>query len=240
MHMLRILLIEDQTEFQFIVKAIFDCSRYFFFVATNASEALKILERNEVDLILLDIGLPDTDGFNLFSQLRTLPYSNEVPIIFLTGKKEVSDRVTGFSLGADDYIVKPFEPLEFRARIESKLQNRISRIQSRNILKKGRIELNQAMFKAFVLDSSGEKRDLELTPYEFRLLVHFMSYEGHVMTRDQLITAVWGDHVHVLERTIDRHISSLRRKLDPNFEKINSVRGIGYQFCICLEERPLF
>jgi two-component system phosphate regulon response regulator PhoB len=227
--MQRILLIEDQQDFQLMVKALIG-QRCDLLIASNAREALRLAREAELDLILLDVSLPDESGFHLIAKLQALPSLKEVPIVFLTAKAEVTDRVTGFSLGADDYIVKPFEPLEFRARIESKLQLRLSRKQGHQILRAGRLELDCAMFRAFGVDASGKKTDLNLTPHEFRLLNHFLTHEGHVLSRDQLMTTVWGGNIHVLERTIDRHISALRRKLDSQFEEIEAVHGYGYRF----------
>jgi DNA-binding response OmpR family regulator len=224
-----ILLIEDEPDIQLMVQDLLG-QRHKLVMASTAADAFKAIEANSIDLVLLDVGLPDGDGFQVFSRLRAAPRLLEVPIIFLTGNCAVNDRVAAFSLGADDYIVKPFEPLEFRARIEAKMAVRILKLQKRDIVRKGRLELDRAMFKAFVHEESGTLRDLELTPHEFRLLIHFITHEDHVLSRDQLMTAVWGDEIHVLERTIDRHVSTLRRKLDEKFEQLESVHGIGYRF----------
>ncbi len=229
-HMQKILLIEDQLDAQLIVKALLG-HRYQLILASTLGEALQSVEGQEFDLVLLDVQLPDGNGFEFFSQLRGLPQMKDVPIVFLTSKSEVNDKVAAFSLGAEDYIVKPFEPLEFRARVEARLAARLSRMQAREVLRKGRLELDRAMFKAFARDGA-KPRDLELTPHEFRLLTYFLQHEGIALTREQLMTAVWGGDIHVLERTIDRHISSLRRKLDAKFEKLEPVHGLGYRFSL--------
>jgi DNA-binding response OmpR family regulator len=226
-----ILLIEDEPDIQAIVQNLLG-HRHQLVLASTAAEAFKAIEANSIDLVLLDVGLPDGNGFQLFSRLRAAPRLQEVPIIFLTGSIAVNDRVAGFSLGADDYIVKPFESLEFRARIEARMAVRTLGLQKRDVVRKGRLELDRAMFKAFVRDRTGILRDLELTPHEFRLLIHFITHEDHILSRDQLMTAVWGDEIHVLERTIDRHVSTLRRKLDENHEQLESIHGIGYRFSI--------
>jgi DNA-binding response OmpR family regulator len=229
--MQKILLIEDQPDIQIIVKTLLG-QHYQLIAVATAEDACKAIGLHSMDLVLLDVSLPDDDGFQLFTRLKRAPELREVPIIFLTGKKGINDRVAGFSLGADDYIVKPFEPLEFRARIEAKMNARLLRTQGGERICKGRLELNPAMLKAFTTLDTGSLRDLGLTPHEFHLLIHFMTHEGHVLSRDQLMTVVWGDGVHVLERTIDRHVSSLRRKLDPKHEMIEAVHGVGYKFVI--------
>jgi len=237
--MQKILLIEDQLDTQLIVKALLG-HRYQLVLASTLKEALQTVDGHEgqdVDLVLLDVQLPDGNGFDFFGQLRGLPRLKDVPIVFLTGKAEVNDKVAAFSLGAEDYITKPFEPLEFRARVESKLAARLSRMQMRDVVRKGRLELDRAMFKAFAVEAGGKTRDLELTPHEFRLLTLFLQHEGSVLSREQLMTAVWGGDIHVLERTIDRHVSSLRRKLDTKFEKLEPVHGLGYRF-VSISQAP--
>ena len=228
--MQKILLIEDELDMQLMVKLLLS-DRYQLIIVPTAGMVAKALEHNSVDLVLLDVSLPDGDGFRIFSELRSSPKLKDVPIVFLTGKSGVNDRVAAFSLGAEDYIVKPFEPLEFRARVESKMSARLNRKQVRDVLVLGRLELDRAMFKAFALDEPGLPRNLGLTSHEFRLLAFFVEHEGHVLSRDRLMNAIWGADVHVLERTIDRHVSALRRKLGGRFEKIESVQGIGYRFC---------
>lgn len=223
----QILLIEDQPESQFIVQALLG-DRNEVITASTAAQAVEFIQRGKPDLILLDVGLPDGDGFNLYAKIRCYGGMGHVPIIFLTGRTGVSDRVAGLSLGADDYITKPFEPLEFCARIQAKLRRK----RESRLFRKGRFEFNHLMFKAFVVDDAGTRTDLGLTPHEFRLLFHFMSHERHILSRQQLITAAWGLEVHILERTVDRHISTLRQKLDARFETIESVHGIGYRFSI--------
>jgi DNA-binding response OmpR family regulator len=227
----KVLLVEDQLEFQLVVKSILGETHEILIAPTGAA-ALRIAEEKSPDLVLLDISLPDINGLHLFSKLRGIAATKDVPIVFLTGKNEIADRVAGFSLGADDYIVKPFEPLEFQARIESKLRSRRTHKQSKELIRKGRLLIDSSMMKAFSTDPSGKPTDLGLTPHEFRLLVHFLKHEGHVLSRDQLMSAIWGENIHVLERTIDRHVSTLRRKLDAQHGQIESVHGVGYRFTI--------
>ena len=229
--MQKILLVEDELETQFLVKALLH-QKYELIIAGTAREARDLARNLELDLVLLDVGLPDGNGFEVFTELRALSNLEGVPIVFLTGKSGVTDRVAGFALGADDYVVKPFEPLEFRARVEAKMMARRSRKTASDRIRKGRLELDREMFRAFTVDEHGKSTDLNLTPYEFRLLIHFVTHEGHLLSRTDLMSAVWGDQVHVLKRTIDRHISTLRRKLDSPQETLEAVHGLGYRFSI--------
>jgi DNA-binding response OmpR family regulator len=223
-----ILLIEDQIEYQILVKHLL-ASHCRVTVAESGARATVIARTNIFDLVLLDVVLPDVDGFHLFNQLRAIENLNSVGIVFLTAKELVTDRVTGFALGAEDYIVKPFEPLEFCARIEAKLHAHLLRKSQGELVTKGRLQFDRDKMRALVI-ADGNEQDLHLTLQEFRLLIHFASHEGHVLSRDQLLTAVWGHNTHVGDRTVDRHISSLRRKLEGQPEFIESVHGLGYRF----------
>ena len=234
--MQNILLIEDQIEFHGLVRALLG-HRFHVTAAANAAEALRRAESGKIDLVLLDVSLPDQDGFQLFAQLRALPGMNRVPIIFLTGRAQINDRVAAFALGAEDYIVKPFEPLEFRARVEAKLLAQASRETEARTIRKGGLLLEQERYRASVVDAKGDARDLGLTPHEYRLLQYFVQHEGHILARDQLMTAIWGTDVHVLERTIDRHVSALRRKLGDQNGGVESVHGVGYRFTVARERK---
>lgn len=222
--MARILLIDDQAEFHFLVRqAVFPHDVVY---AQTTDRALTSIEAGAPDLILLDVGLPDSDGFHLFPRLRAIPALSQVPILFLSGKGTLPDRLTGFALGADDYIVKPFEPLEFKARIEARLAS--SAKSGRDLprtIHSGNLKLDFGRMRASYLD-----RDLELSPCEFRLLSHFVTHEGYVASRDQLMTAAWSGDVDILDRTVDRHVSMLRKKLSATGCSIKSVRGMGYAF----------
>jgi two-component system phosphate regulon response regulator PhoB len=179
------------------------------------SEATAFLSRsnNQFDLILIDIMLPDGDGFKLCANIQSGTYGfneDETSVVFLTAKGEISDKVLGFSLGADDYIVKPFDPIELKARVQARLKKAQKVKLKENILTKEGLELNVSMQK--VTWSEGAK------------------HEDHVFTRDQVIDAVWGAGVHILDRTIDTHISNLRKKLSCSRFTVRSVHGVGYRF----------
>lgn len=206
--------------------------QYEVIVASTAEEGLRLADTADVELILLDVGLPDEDGLSLFTKLKSLPHAAAVPVLFLTGRSSTEDIVAGFQLGADDYIVKPFDANQFKARIDAKMRSLQNRKLPPIVMRKGALELDCAMSKAYEIGDKSARRDLDLTPHEFRLLVHFMQNEGQILSREQLMSAVWGNNTHVLIRTVDRHISSLRKKLDARAGTVDAVHNSGYRFSV--------
>lgn len=229
--MRRILLIEDQLDFQLMVKSSLK-GEYEISIASNAADGFRLADSTDVDLILLDVGLPDEDGLTLFTRIKTMSRSSAVPVIFLTGRSATEDVVAGFSLGADDYIIKPFDPVQFKARIDAKIRAIEKQKTPPIVIRKGPFELDCAMSRAFTKTEIGGKAEMDLTPHEFRLLVYFVQHENKNVTRDELMSAVWSNSTHVLLRTVDRHISSLRKKLDPKYAALDAVHSTGYRFTV--------
>lgn len=228
--MKNILLIEDNLEVQILVRSLLQ-KEYAIDIASTAAQARELLDKNIYDLFLLDIMLPDDDGFHLCAYIRNNENFKTSPILFLTAKADISDKVMGFALGADDYIQKPFNSLELKARIQAKL-NRIDNIraQSEHVVK-GSLKLNTAAQKAFIIDGPVEK-ELDLTPNEFKLLNYFFKNEGHVLSREKLLHDLWGNKSNVLDRTVDTHVYQLRKKLAEKATYIESIVGEGYRFDI--------
>lgn len=227
--MKRILLIEDSPDSVLLVKQTLG-SAYHIVTVARASEALAEAGKASFDLIVLDIALPDGNGLKLCAELHNQNSThNNVPIVFLAGKGQAADMVMGFSLGGDEYIVKPFEPVEFRVRVAAKLERMRVTAETEEILRMGDIQINMAKLEASVLNGNGGI-DLMLTPIEFKLLSYFIHHVDHVLTREQLLIAVWGGSVHVQTRTIDKHVSSLRHKLGARSHSIEAVHGAGYKF----------
>jgi DNA-binding response OmpR family regulator len=177
------------------------------------------------DLILLDVMLPKKDGFDVCRALRRAGIST--PIILLTAKTQETEKLLGFDVGADDYVTKPFSPRELRARIKAVLR-RAATDDVRNVYRFGDVEVD---FGRAELRHGG--RPVEVTRIELKLLETFIRRRGRAVTREQLLDAVWGSHVHVTDRAVDAHIVNLRRKIEPHPSAprfLVSVRGLGYRF----------
>jgi DNA-binding response OmpR family regulator len=228
--MAHILLIEDAKDCQLLVKEALAKTATVKFAGTIA-EADFAIKNQKFDLILLDLSLPDGDGMAYFSALSSRAGHAEVPVIFLTSQGEAASQVAAFSLGADDYIIKPIRPIEFRARIEARIRRILRSQKDETLLIRGDIQIDLTTQRASVSSTfSGQPgQDLELTGREFKLLCHMARHEGTIFSRSQLIAAVWGSAVHVLDRTVDTHVYTLRKKLGAHSNYIESVVGAGYR-----------
>lgn len=192
----------------------------------TGKEALEVLKSSTVDLIVLDLGLPDINGFDLLKEISAIgPY----PVIILTARSEEVDKIVGLELGADDYLTKPFSPRELSARVKAVLRRSSSAADS------PAAEASSSQ-SAFVVDSyrhqiSFHAVALELSPYEYRILEVLINYPGRVFTRERLMELAWEEPDMSLERTVDAHIKNLRQKLRqirPNQNPIRTHRGVGY------------
>ncbi len=197
----------------------------------SRTQLMDTLSRESVDLILLDMSLQDVNGFDLLQELKVHSRWSQVPVIVLTIVASIGDKVRGLALGADDYLVHPLDPQELRARVESRLRFSRQKSTQEKMLKRGRFELDPSRGRFFVTES-GAKKEISLTPYEFRLLTLFLEREGHILSRDQLMRDVWGENTYVLPRTVDRHISELRAKIDTRWGHLDTVHGVGYRFAL--------
>jgi DNA-binding response OmpR family regulator len=192
------------------------------------AEARTALSKRSFDLILLDVVLPDGDGFEFFDELKKLGHFQSVPVLFVTGKTSVSDQVMGYSLGAEDYIVKPINPLILRARVNSKVLKYQKFREDNEAFALGPLRFDLAKQRISVSAESGNTQ-IETTSLEFKLLLYFARREEQIFSRDQLITAIWGENVHVMDRTIDTHICHLRGKLKGSLYTLEAVHGAGYR-----------
>lgn len=224
--MANLLLIEDELTNQKIVAAAL--SQHKVVIAPTLDSARKSLTSEQFDLVLLDVQLPDGDGFSFFLELQSIPMNQETPVVFLTSRMEVSDKVTGYTLGADDYITKPIHPLEFKARMEAKLR----KLESRNS-QGSRFRKDGFVFsldkQTVVFEGSEKPMPLEMTTLEFKLFLYLIRHKDHVLSREKLIQDVWGDNLNVSDRTIDTHMSHLRKRLQGTTLTVQSVYGAGYR-----------
>jgi DNA-binding response OmpR family regulator len=214
--MIKILVVEDEVPISNLIKLNLNMANYECKQCYDGQEALNMLETENFDLILLDVMLPKIDGFTLFQKIKPL----EIPVIFLTAKTSVGDKVSGLRMGADDYITKPFEGIELIARIENVLRhyNKHSKI-----LKCKNLEIN---LEERTVKENGNI--IELTLKEFDLLAFLVQNKNVVITREKLVEKVWGYDYVGETRTIDNHIQKLRKKLTLK-DSIKTVFGLGYR-----------
>lgn len=232
-----ILVVEDALDFQAMIRRTLAQSGYVVTCVSTAAEALSELDHNPFDLVLLDIVLPDGDGYRVCSRMQSDESLRNIPIFFLTGRTEVHDKLLAFSLGADDYIVKPFDPVELRARVDAKLAKRRVQRTFEECIRKGDLKIDLPARKATVV-TKGKETDLRLTPAEFKLLHFLARNEGKVCSRSMLLNAVWGRDVHVLDHNVYTHICALRRKLLSKSAQIESVPRMGYRLVVSRAQVP--
>jgi DNA-binding response OmpR family regulator len=227
--MFKILLIEDDPTAQLLVQRTLSNAPFGLLIANCSKAAVEILEKNNIQLIILDLNLPDVGGMEFCSQLQGQLETQDIPIIVLTSHTDLPNKVAAFSMGVEDYIVKPFNTLEFRARIESKLR-KIQKIKDEDeVLIKEGLNLNVSRQKAFLV-TNGKKQDIGLTPLEFKILYQLARREERVMSREHLLDKVWGSSAVILDRTVDSHISSLRKKMGSLSKCIESIPREGYRY----------
>ena len=212
----KILIVEDDKTIAKLIQASLSISDYESIICYDGNEAYDFIMTNTVDLILLDIMLPGMDGFSLFERIQ----SRNIPVIFLTAKSDVADRVKGLKLGADDYILKPFEPLELLARVETVLR-RYKKTEKTLIFRNITINLEERTAK---LDNI----IVDVTPLEYDLLVLFIRRKNIALSRDTILELVWGISVDIETRTVDNHVQRIRKKF--NLEDcLKTVFKIGYR-----------
>jgi two-component system phosphate regulon response regulator PhoB len=224
----KILIVEDNVSTRQIINAALG-KKFFLAFAETATQAVDQLKLYQFDLVILDVELPGEDGFHFCAKLRADERFKESEIIFLTGKNTTADKVLGFSLGADDYITKPFDIIEFQARLDAKMRRISDRKNQDQILYKGAFEINLPKQKIYIKEGESSS-DLDLTSIEFKLLTYLLGHEEHVLSRDQILNEVWGMNVHINDRTVDAHIYMLRQKLGEYSGCIKSVKNAGYRF----------
>jgi DNA-binding response OmpR family regulator len=215
----RILVVEDEESIRDFVEMGLRYEGFEVALTENGPGALDAFDRQRPDLVILDLNLPGMDGLDVCRQIRR---RGDVPVIMLTARAEVDERVEGLEAGADDYIPKPFKFKELLARVRAVLRRRISAVE--RVLRFGSVELNRDTREVF-----NEGQEIGLTPREFELLEVFMLHPRQVMTREILLDRVWGTDYLGDGNLIEVHISALRDKLnDRDRRMIRTVRGVGY------------
>ena len=217
-----VLIIEDSKEQQLILKNALGME-YTLSIASSSEEAQALMEKVNFDFFLVDISLPGQSGVDFCTELRSHNKYQRTPLILLTGKDSIQDKLIGLESGADDYITKPFNFLELKARIRCQLRKTKNSSSDLNV---PGLLIDQSSQQVFCQKSH---TILELTRIEYKLLICFAQRIGHVLTRQQILDIVWTDKLNVTERTVDSHLSNLRKKLSGSSVAIQAVHGFGYK-----------
>ncbi|MCI5521865.1 MAG: response regulator transcription factor [Tenericutes bacterium] len=216
---MNILIADDEKLIRNVLKEYLLVENYHVFEANDGKEVLDIIRNNCIDLILLDIMMPNMDGF---SALKEIKKENNIPVIVLSARKEEYDKLLGFDLGIDDYITKPFSPKEVMARIKA-------------VLKRNNMGENFT-YKDLVIDYMGHtvkinNEELKLTPKEYEILIYLVKNKGIAISREAILSKIWGYTAYCDDRTVDTHIKKLRNNLGKDYrDLITTVRNIGYKF----------
>jgi two-component system alkaline phosphatase synthesis response regulator PhoP len=221
----RILVVDDDREVVRLMQAYLERAGYEVMIAYDGQSAVHMLRREKPDLLLLDLMLPDQDGFDITRLMRGDPTLADIPIIMLTARVDVTDRIVGLEMGADDYVTKPYDPREVVARVRARLRSP-GPLQPQ-IYESGDLQLDIGRREVRVGDNL-----VDLTPTEFNLLRVLMSQAGYVLTRSELISRGLGADYEGIERTLDSHIRNLRQKIERDPEKvkyIHTIYGVGYR-----------
>ena len=225
--MARILVVDDDQKIVRLIRSYLEKAGFNVFTAFDGETALHTLRREQPDLVVLDLMLPDRDGWDITRIIRADPSLAKTPVIMLTARVEDTDKITGLELGADDYITKPFNPREVVARVKAVLRRTATGAAPSSVLQLDTLRIELESHKV-----SLDGRPLDLTPTEFDLLVTLVEHPGQVFTRLNLIESALGYGYDGMERTIDAHIKNLRKKLGVDADHpvfIETVYGVGYR-----------
>lgn len=222
--MYKILIVDDEEKIRTLVKKYAVFEGHEVTEASNGMEAIRICENKNFDIIVLDVMMPELDGF---STCRKIRQTKQIPILMLSARGEEYDRINGFELGIDDYVVKPFSPKELMLRIDA--------IVRRTKVNTNMTEDKTVSFEGFTVDFDGrivciDNKRIDMSPKEYDLLFYMVKNRGRALTRENLITNVWGFNYYGDDRTLDTHIKLLRQHLGEYSRFIVTLRGVGYRF----------
>lgn len=225
----KVLLVDDAKEIQLVVKSVL--REYSITIAESVTDAELLCASTEFDLMVLDLGLPDGSGLQLLSRLNAARPNSACATLLLTASNDIRDKTTGFALGVEDYLTKPFEPLELKLRVDRIFRSRQTSSDNKQTFQIGNLRFDIGAGRVISdEDVAGKISALTLTPFEFRLLLFFAQREEKLVSREVLLDSLWGTGVAVSERVVDSHISRLRNKVSPTGAKIESIYGSGYRF----------
>lgn len=218
---MKVLIVDDEELIRNVIKEYCLLDNYEVIEASNGLEAIdRVKENNDIDIIILDVMMPKLDGFSAFKKIREI---KSIPTIILSARNEEFDKLIGFDLGIDDYVTKPFSPKELMARIKAVLKRSLN--------------TDNFVYSDLVIDYLGhtvkiDGKELKLTPKEYELLVYFSKNPNIALSREQLLSKIWGYDFFGDDRTVDTHIKTLRNNLGKYRDLITTVRGTGYKFVV--------
>ena len=222
--MMKLLIVDDEPTILETLEIRFRKEGFSTFVASSAEEGMRLFKRIKPDLVILDIMLPNRSGFDFCQAIRR---DSQTPVLFLSAKSDDADRIKGLELGADDYVVKPFNLSELAARVKAILR-RATGEPVLEVVERGNLRIDPRSHEAWLND-----RPLNLSPKEFALLYFLSRNAGQVFSRDALLDRIWGRDAFVSARTVDVHIRWLRTRIEEDAQnptRILTVRGVGYKF----------
>jgi two-component system phosphate regulon response regulator PhoB len=222
----RVRVVDDEPDITALVAYHLARTGYRVSTASNGAEALRAAREERPDVVVLDLMLPVMSGYDVLQELRRLEETRDVGVILLTSRQEEADRIKGLTLGADDYLTKPFSPAELVLRVAALLRRLASpAIASGSTLSADTIQIDRSAHEVTVAG-----RALDLTATEYKLLLTLVERRGRVQSRPQLLEAVWDANAEIQTRTVDMHVQRLRAKLGASGDQIETVRGFGYRF----------
>ena len=221
--MKKLLVVDDEDKIREVIKEYAEFSGYEVTEAADGMSAIGLCKLNDYDLIIMDVMMPKLDGFSSVKEIKKI---KDIPVLMLSARGEEYDKLFGFELGIDDYVVKPFSPKELMARVNAVLQRKSgSENNSAQVMKFDGLEVN---FAARTITVDGER--VNLTPKEYDLLFYLIQNKNIALSRDKLLSDIWGYDFFGDDRTIDTHIKNLRNNLGPYRNFIVTLRGVGYKF----------
>jgi DNA-binding response OmpR family regulator len=221
----KILVVEDAIEYQMMLKATLGQDHELVFV-DRGETALSQLMNEQFDLVIIDVVLPDMSGLQICTYIKSQERLSAVPVVLLTSKDTIEDKIQGFEFGADDYVTKPFNSRELQARIKNKLRQGKKQTGVFNI---SDLEIDQDKQR---VSSIIGKKVIDLTRIEYKMLMCFVQRIDLVLSRGQILDLVWPNELSISERTVDSHVSNIRRKISGSGVEISAVQGSGYRFTI--------
>jgi two-component system phosphate regulon response regulator PhoB len=222
----RILVVDDEPDITALVAYHLAKGGYRVSTAANGADALRAAREERPDIVVLDLMLPGLSGYEVLQELRKREETRDVGVILLTARREEADRIRGLSLGADDYLTKPFSPQELALRVGALIRRLAApAVSSGSTLSAGPVNIDRAAHKVSV-----DGTELQLTSTEYKLLLTLVERRGRVQTRPQLLETVWEAQPDIQTRTVDMHVQRLRTKLGEHGKLVETVRGFGYRF----------